>query len=92
MVSNIPTEACEPSISKTFPRDGLAVTACEMGTKYFVIAKEAALYLFNFTDNSLTALQENGNITWSLALREDKDLLVTGGTEGEVRIWNIQTK
>ncbi|KAJ1716954.1 hypothetical protein G4B11_000962 [Aspergillus flavus] len=91
MASTIPTEACEPTISKTLPRDGLAVTACEMGTKYFVIAKEVALYLFNFADNSLIMLQERGNITWSLALHEDKNLLVTGGTEGVVRIWNIQT-
>ncbi|KAE8324711.1 WD40-repeat-containing domain protein [Aspergillus sergii] len=89
MASNIPTE---PIISKTFPRDGLAVTACEKGTKYLVIAKEVALYVFNFTDNSLITLQERGNITWSLALREDKNLLVTGGTEGVVWIWNIQTK
>ncbi|KAE8338538.1 hypothetical protein BDV24DRAFT_166219 [Aspergillus arachidicola] len=92
MASNIPTEACEPTISKSFPRDGLAVTACEMGTKYFVIAKEVALYRFNFADNFLITLQERGNITWSLALREDKNLLITGGTEGVVRIWNIQTK
>ncbi|KAE8369541.1 WD40-repeat-containing domain protein [Aspergillus caelatus] len=92
MASSIPTEACEPTIHKTFPRDGLAVTACEMGTTYFVIAKESALYIFNFADNSLTTLQEKGNITWSLALREDKNLLITGGTEGELRIWNIETK
>ncbi|KAE8407185.1 WD40-repeat-containing domain protein [Aspergillus pseudonomiae] len=92
MASSITTKACEPIVSKTFPRDGLAVTACEMGSNYFVVAKEAALYVFDFADKSLTTLQEKGNVTWCLALREDKNRLVTGGAEGEVLIWNIRTK
>ncbi|KAE8380082.1 WD40-repeat-containing domain protein [Aspergillus bertholletiae] len=85
-------KAREPTISKTFPRDGLSVTAGEIGARYVVIAKEATLYVVNLVDNSLHTLQEKGSPIWSLALHEDKNLFVTGATGGELQIWSLETK
>lgn len=96
MASSIPAQGREPTISKTLPADNKSVTTCKTTSDHLVVAKEGALYTFNFADHSLNTLQERGNTIWSLASRDDDDddenLLVTGGTEGELRLWDVKTK
>lgn len=93
MASSIPAQGREPTISKTLSANNKSVTACKTTSDQLVVAKEGALYTFNFADHSLNTLQERGNTIWSLASRDDDDsLLVTGGTEGELRLWDVKTK
>lgn len=81
----------QPIISKALPRGNQAVTTCKMTGNYLVIAAGTTFHAFSLASYFLHTLQEYGNVIWSLAGDGD-NLLVTGGTDGKLHLWDMKTK
>ncbi|KAI9928462.1 hypothetical protein AWENTII_008196 [Aspergillus wentii] len=88
---SLPSPIQEPAVTTTLTNK-TAITAWERTDEHLAIATEGGIYIYRFSDNTLNTLQLKGNATWSLAWWGDENALVTGGSDSNIRIWDIDTK
>lgn len=75
--------------TQTIPGKG-AVTNLKVTTQYIVLALDnKKIYVFNPDGTYLKTLQGHAKSLWAMAVC--KDLLVGGGIDGDIRVWDLAT-
>jgi F-box and WD-40 domain protein CDC4 len=76
--------------TRTITQDGRVVTSLHLTSKYIVVALDnARIHIFDREGNALRTLQGHVMGVWAMVPWED--LLVSGGCDRDVRVWNMAT-
>jgi F-box and WD-40 domain protein CDC4 len=76
--------------SRTITQDGRVVTSLHLTPKYIVVALDnARIHIFDREGNALRTLQ--GHIMGVWAMVPWEDILVSGGCDRDVRVWDMST-
>ncbi|KAK1756140.1 WD40-repeat-containing domain protein [Echria macrotheca] len=77
-------------ISKNITQDGGVVTSLHLSSKYIVVALDnAKIHVFDTHGNALRTLQGHVMGVWAMVLWDD--ILVSGGCDRDVRVWDLTT-
>lgn len=75
---------------RTITQDGRVVTSLHLTPKYIVVALDnARIHVFDREGNALWTLQGHVMGVWAMVPWED--VLVSGGCDRDVRVWDMQT-
>lgn len=78
------------SISRAITQDGGVVTSLHLTSKYIIVALDnAKIHVFDTEGNALQVLQ--GHIMGVWAMVPWEDILVSGGCDRDVRVWDLAT-
>lgn len=78
------------SISRAITQDGGVVTSLHLTPKYIIVALDnAKIHVFDTEGNALQVLQGHVMGVWAMVPWED--ILVSGGCDRDVRVWDLTT-
>lgn len=78
------------NISKNLTQDGGVVTSLHLTSKYIIVALDnARIHVFDTEGNALRTLQGHVMGVWAMVPWDD--ILVSGGCDREVRVWDLTT-
>ncbi|KAI0127313.1 WD40-repeat-containing domain protein [Xylariales sp. AK1849] len=78
------------NITRTITQDGRVVTSLHLTPKYIVVALDnARIHIFDREGNALRTLQGHVMGVWAMVPWED--VLVSGGCDRDVRVWDMTT-
>lgn len=78
------------NISRNITQDGGVVTSLHLTSKYIVVALDnAKIHVFDTEGNALRTLQGHVMGVWAMVPWDD--ILVSGGCDRDVRVWDLTT-
>lgn len=78
------------NISRNITQDGGVVTSLHLTSKYIIVALDnAKIHVFDPEGNSLRTLQGHVMGVWAMVPWDD--ILVSGGCDRDVRVWDLST-
>jgi F-box and WD-40 domain protein CDC4 len=78
------------SVTKNITQEGGVVTSLHLTPKYIIVALDnAKIHVFDAQGNSLRTLQGHVMGVWAMVPWED--ILVSGGCDRDVRVWDLTT-
>lgn len=78
------------NISRNITQDGGVVTSLHLTSKYIVVALDnAKIHVFDTEGNALRTLQGHVMGVWAMVPWDD--ILVSGGCDRDVRVWDLMT-
>lgn len=78
------------STTRAITQDGGVVTSLHLTPKYIIVALDnAKIHVFDTEGNALRVLQGHVMGVWAMVPWED--LLVSGGCDRDVRVWDLTT-
>ncbi|KAK3682648.1 WD40-repeat-containing domain protein [Podospora appendiculata] len=78
------------NITKNITQDGGVVTSLHLTSKYIIVALDnAKIHLFDTEGNALRVLQGHVMGVWAMVPWDD--ILVSGGCDRDVRVWDLTT-
>ena len=76
--------------SRSLSQDGGVVTSLHLTSKYIIVALDnARIHVFDTDGNSLRTLQGHVMGVWAMVPWDD--ILVSGGCDRDVRVWDLTT-
>lgn len=78
------------NVSRNITQDGGVVTSLHLTSKYIIVALDnAKIHVFDTEGNSLRTLQGHVMGVWAMVPWDD--ILVSGGCDRDVRVWDLST-
>jgi F-box and WD-40 domain protein CDC4 len=78
------------NITRNITQDGGVVTSLHLTSKYIIVALDnARIHVFDTEGNSLRVLQGHVMGVWAMVPWDD--ILVSGGCDRDVRVWDLKT-
>ena len=78
------------NITKNITQDGGVVTSLHLTSKYIIVALDnARIHVFDTEGNALRTLQGHVMGVWAMVPWDD--ILVSGGCDRDVRVWDLKT-
>lgn len=78
------------NVSRNITQDGGVVTSLHLTSKYIIVALDnAKIHVFDTEGNALRTLQGHVMGVWAMVPWDD--ILVSGGCDRDVRVWDLST-